>query len=164
MKLFGFEILRTARIDAYEREMESEREARMEAEASMRALSDALDTAELDASNAKLREDSIREDARSAVRKLRTQRVRRVPEQSLPDKEVVAILGGIVESGPWRALHQELDAAIMDAVEDVSAPGDPNRPERSRDFAAGGVDYLRRFQARLIDIALTAQVKDADLE
>lgn len=98
------------------------------------------------------------------VKELKAQRVRQVPEKALPDKEVVSILGGIAESDVWRALHQELDAAIMDAVEDVSAPPDPNKPERSRDFAAGGVDYLRRLQARLIDISLAAQERDADLE
>lgn len=125
MKLFGWEILKCARVAQYEREMESER---------------------------------------SAVRKLRAKRVRTVPASALPDKEVVQILGGLGESPAWAALHQELDAAIMDAIEDVSVPPDPNKPAPSRDFAAGGVDYLRKFQARLIDIGQQVQVKDADLE
>lgn len=164
MKLFGWELMRSARVDAYEREMESERTARVEAEAAASNLAAKLNDAEQRLEGAELREQNIRDDARSAVHKLRRQRVRRIPEHTLPDKEVVQILGGLGESPAWAALHQELDAAIMDAIDDVSLPPDPNKPALSRDFAAGGVDYLRKFQARLIDIGQQVQVKDADLE
>jgi hypothetical protein len=52
----------------------------------------------------------------------------------------------------WAAVHQELDDAIADALDEVTQdPGATLTAER-RLHVAGGAEYLRRFQKRLLDI------------
>jgi hypothetical protein len=84
--------------------------------------------------------------------------VRRVPAEAMPAEDVADALAEIAGSGAWVAIHQELDAAIADAVDEATSP--PVGPGQSlnaeaRAFHAGGVDHLRRFQARLLSFRPT---------
>jgi hypothetical protein len=86
----------------------------------------------------------------------RSRPVRHVPAVSLPLEQVRDAVTDIAGTRGWAALHQELDAAIADAIDDVTvapatgAAGVSDAAARS--FAAGGVDHLRRFQARLLEL------------
>jgi hypothetical protein len=84
--------------------------------------------------------------------------VRRVPAVSMPLEDVADAIAEVAGGAAWTALHQELDAAIADAVDEATAP--PVGPTQTlnaevRAYHAGGVDHLRRFQARLLSLAPT---------
>lgn len=84
---------------------------------------------------------------------LRRRRDWRRPEEAMDAEQLAAAFDVPADHGLWQAVHQELDAEIMGAVDDATAPGC-----QDRDFRSGGVDALRGFQRRLIDARAKAQV------
>lgn len=84
---------------------------------------------------------------------LRRRRDWRRPEEAMDAEQLTAAFDVPADHGLWQAVHQELDAEIMGAVDDATAPGCADR-----DFRSGGVDALRGFQRRLIDARAKAQV------
>ena len=104
--------------------------------------------------------------ARDRIAALQRARVRAVPERRFPAERIRLEIAALAGSEGWAALHQELDAAIADAVDEVSTPP-PARPGEvpvGRDFAAGGLDFLRRFQQRLLDLEHAASIVDKELQ
>ena len=63
----------------------------------------------------------------------------------------------------WQALHQELDDAIADALDEVTQEPSAQLTTERRTHVAGGAEFLRKFQKRLLDLRHTANV-DEDLE
>lgn len=84
---------------------------------------------------------------------LRRRRDWRRPEEAMDAEQLAAAFDVPADLALWQAVHQELDAEIMGAVDDATAPGCADR-----DFRSGGVDALRGFQRRLIDARAKAQV------
>jgi hypothetical protein len=84
---------------------------------------------------------------------LRRRRDWRRPEEAMDAEQLAAAFDVPADQALWQAVHQELDAEIMGAVDDATAPGCADR-----DFRSGGVDALRGFQRRLIDARSKAQV------
>lgn len=84
---------------------------------------------------------------------LRRRRDWRRPEEAMDAEQLAAAFDVPADQALWQAVHQELDAEIMGAVDDATAPGCADR-----DFRSGGVDALRGFQRRLIDARAKAQV------
>lgn len=84
---------------------------------------------------------------------LRRRRDWRRPEEAMDAEQLAAAFDVPADLALWQAVHQELDAEIMGAVDDATAPGCADR-----DFRSGGVDALRGFQRRLIDARSKAQV------
>lgn len=83
--------------------------------------------------------------------------VRAVPASLMEADDVRDAVADVAGTRGWHAIHQELDAAIADAIDDVSMPveRDSGPTAEGRAFAAGGVDHLRRFQARLLSLQPT---------
>ena len=91
-------------------------------------------------------------------------RVRMVPEKRMEPGEVKQAVAEIVGTDGWRALHQELDATIADAVDEVSRAPDVRYPDKNRDFDAGGGDWLRKFQAVMLDLERVTSGDDREIE
>ncbi len=64
----------------------------------------------------------------------------------------------------WVALNCELDSFLQDLFDQVSLPPGPSMNEEARTHLAGGIEEVRKFQKRLLDLHAAAQKVDADLE
>ncbi len=64
----------------------------------------------------------------------------------------------------WVALNCELDSFLQDLFDQVSLPPGPSMNEEARTHLAGGIEEVRKFQKRLLDLHAVAQALDADLE
>lgn len=99
----------------------------------------------------------------NAVREEAVRPLRRVPERAMPKAELVEALAVDNDDPLWRAIHQLLDEAQTDAVDLVSARPAPDSrsglvtvsPD-TRNFHAGGIDHLREFQTKLLDLQAAA--------
>lgn len=85
------------------------------------------------------------------------------PATRITPADVSAALDVEMTNPLWQAVHQELDDAIGDALDEVTQdPGASLTAER-RLHVAGGAEYLRRFQKHLLDLQQAASVKDAEM-
>lgn len=107
----------------------------------------------LEKSVAEQRVDLIGRLAQAEGEALRRRRDWRRPEEAMDPEQLAVAFDVPADQALWQAVHQELDAEIMGAVDDATAPGCADR-----DFRSGGVDALRGFQRRLIDARAKAQV------
>ncbi len=86
----------------------------------------------------------------------------RTPEEQLDAEELSAAFDVEADEDLWRAVHQVLDVAIQEAIEESSqAPAAGKFTAEDRGFASGGVDFLREFQRTLIEKRASARVKAA---
>lgn len=107
----------------------------------------------LDQTMAEQKADLLRKLEQAEGAALQRRRDWRRPEEAMDAEQLAAAFDVPADHGLWQAVHQELDAEIMGAVDDATAPGCADR-----DFRSGGVDALRGFQRRLIDARAKAQV------
>jgi hypothetical protein len=86
------------------------------------------------------------------------------PERRMPKEEVRRAFSVPKDMPLWRAIHQELDDSATDLVDLTAAAPIEQASELKRLHAAGGLDALRNFQRRLIELQHLAEVEDPDLE
>jgi hypothetical protein len=82
------------------------------------------------------------------------------PERRMEAREVADEFSVALEEPWYVALHQELDDAICDVLDEVTqAPSATLTPER-RTHLAGGAEALREFQRRLLELRARADDKE----
>jgi hypothetical protein len=87
---------------------------------------------------------------------------RRIPAEQLDADELAAAFDIDADEDLWRAVHQVLDVAIQEAIEESSqSPAGGKFTADDRGFASGGVDFLRDFQGALIAHRAKARTKAA---
>lgn len=83
------------------------------------------------------------------------------PEKRLSAQQVLGNVNVPMDHPLWTAVHQELDDAISDLCDRVGQPP-PELGHEARIHVAGGIEHLRLFQKRLLD--LNRQAGQADPE
>lgn len=86
------------------------------------------------------------------------------PAKRVPPHEVKRAFAVDNDAPLWLAFNQELDDYLQDQVDQMTLPPAPGFTEESRLHLAGGVEHLRLFQKRLIDLHAAAHKVDGDLE
>lgn len=104
-------------------------------------------------------------DRQGRIKKEEARDWRRSAEE-LTEEELVAAFDIEADEELWLAVHQVLDQAIQQAVEEATmAPGNPPQGKfgaEDRAFAAGGVDFLRELQRELISRRAKSRVKSRE--
>lgn len=90
------------------------------------------------------------------------------PARRLNERQVLGNFNVPMDHPLWTALHQELDDAISDLCDQVSSA--PSRAtgrefdEANRLHVAGGIEHLRLFQRRILDLQHRANHADPEAE
>lgn len=85
------------------------------------------------------------------------------PAQRLKPEEVLAEFDLPMDNPLWQALHQELDDAIADVLDEVTQPPSALLTAERRVHLAGGAEELRKLQRRLLDLQRRANAADEEL-
>lgn len=86
------------------------------------------------------------------------------PAKAIPANEVRRAFAVPMDAPLWQALHQVLDQAIQGAVDEATQQPSATQTGERRTYMAGGVDALREFQGRLLELQASANREDADLQ
>jgi hypothetical protein len=86
------------------------------------------------------------------------------PAKAIPANEVLRAFAIPMDAPLWQALHQVLDQAIQGAVDDATQQPSATQTTDRRTYMSGGVDALREFQGRLLELQASANREDADLQ
>ena len=107
-----------------------------------------------------------RDDARDELERLRSARnvVWAKPARRLQSADVRRAFAVAADAPLWLALNQELDDYLQDQLDQLSLPPGPAMNDATRQHLAGGVEHLRLFHKRLLELHSAAQKLDADLE
>ena len=111
--------------------------------------------------------DSAVRAAGSAIREMALLRAAKAwpkPAKAMPANEVRRAFAIPMDAPLWQALHQTLDGAIQNAIDDATAEPSATITSERRAFKAGGVDALREFQGRLLELQASANREDTDLQ
>jgi hypothetical protein len=160
-------------IENYEESLASERKNNGK---QVRELMEAVDTERLERAKNQVNLTRAEHDARiawqdqaAALEKLRLQKALRNVAWPKPANRLapstVRVAFDVGQDDPfWQALHQELDDAITEALDEVSKPPSATLTSEQRLHIAGGVEFLRLFQKQLLDLRHLANHADAELE
>jgi hypothetical protein len=86
------------------------------------------------------------------------------PARRVAANDVRRAFAVAAEAPLWVALHQELDDYLQDQLDQVSLPPAASMTEEQRLHLAGGIEHLRLFQKRMLQLHAAAHKEDADLE
>jgi hypothetical protein len=120
---------------------------------SVRRLAEAKDSA-VRATGAAIREMAL----------LRATKAWPKPAKAIPANEVRRAFAVPTDAPLWQALHQVLDQAIQGVVDEATQQPSATQTTDRRTYMSGGVDALREFQGRLLELQASANREDADLQ
>jgi hypothetical protein len=86
------------------------------------------------------------------------------PAKRLAGGEVRRAFAVAAEAPLWMALNQELDDYLQDVLDQVSLPPGATMNAEARNHLAGGIEHLRLFHKRLLELHAAAQKLDTDIE
>lgn len=86
------------------------------------------------------------------------------PAKRMPASEVKRAFAVAADAPLWLALNQEVDDYLQDQLDQVSLPPASTMSEEMRLHLAGGVEHVRLFHKRLLELHAAAQKIDADLD
>lgn len=82
----------------------------------------------------------------------------------LPSRSEIRRAFAVDNEAPlWVAFNAELDSFLQDLIDQVSLPPGPTMSEEARTHLAGGIEEVRKFQKRVLDLQAAAKTVDADI-
>lgn len=88
----------------------------------------------------------------------------RIHDKRMPSNEVKRAFAVADDAPLWIALNQEIDDYLLDVMDQVSLPPGQTMTEEIRTHVAGGVEYVRGLQKRILELHAAAQKVDVDIE